>query len=272
MDGVVVRGSKIQEPLTLDGANDAPFINPGDHPRPEQRLRERPKLDLRTIEEGKPDNIEHPKEESETENGLKSPDANGSEVKTPITGVRNRVSFATPISPSNERARRRVLTFQGVGARQDLMNHPIRTPRFDGVPPTPMAESKPSSISKPHQYVWSGYIGRNSQFSSLTLQEREQLGGVEYRAIEVLAVIVPLYFVLWQLLGSLGLGAYIAHNRKDVTESNGLNPWFVLITIISVVANDCSRWVGAFNAVSGFNNSGMSLLDANMVSWLVSGI
>ena len=26
------------------------------------------------------------------------------------------------------------------------------------------------------------------------------------------------------------------------------------------------RWLGAFNAVSAFNNSGMSLLDANMVS------
>ena len=26
------------------------------------------------------------------------------------------------------------------------------------------------------------------------------------------------------------------------------------------------RWVGAFNGVSAFNNSGMSLLDANMVS------
>lgn len=254
VDGVVVRGSKIQEPPTLDGANDAPFKNPGDHPRPEQRLRERPKLELRTIEESKPDNIEHSKEESDTGSGLKSPDANGNEVKTPISGVRNRVSFATPISPSSERAHRRVLTFQGVGARQDLMNHPIRTPRFEGVPPTPMAESKSSSTSKPHQYAWSGYIGRNSQFSSLTLQEREQLGGVEYRAIEVLAVIVPLYFVLWQLLGSLGLGAYIAHNRKDVTESNGLNPW----------------WVGAFNAVSGFNNSGMSLLDANMVAFQTS--
>ena len=226
MDGVVVRGSKIQAP-PLDSANDTPFKNPGDHPRPEQRVRERPKLDLRTIEEGKPDNNEHPREEPCTENELKSPEANGSEGKTPTPGVRNRISFATPISPSQERARKRVFTFQGVGARQDLLNHPIRTPRPEGVPPTPMAEMKSSSTSKPHQYAWQGYIGRNSQFSSLTLAEREHLGGVEYRAIEVLAVIVPLYFVLWQFLGSLGLGAYIAHNRKDITEMNGLNPWFV---------------------------------------------
>ena len=33
-----------------------------------------------------------------------------------------------------------------------------------------------------------------------------------------------------------------------------------------------SRWVGAFNAISAFNNSGMSLLDANMVSTIFSGV
>lgn len=31
--------------------------------------------------------------------------------------------------------------------------------------------------------------------------------------------------------------------------------------------HDISRWVGSFNAVSAFNNSGMSLLDANMVAF-----
>lgn len=31
-----------------------------------------------------------------------------------------------------------------------------------------------------------------------------------------------------------------------------------------------SRWVGAFNAASGFSNSGMMLLDANMVAFQTS--
>jgi Trk-type K+ transport system membrane component len=76
---------------------------------------------------------------------------------------------------------------------------------------------------------------------------------VEYKAVSLLAIIVPLYFALWQLLGCLGLGAYIANRRADTTLQNGLNPW----------------WVGAFNAVSAFNNSGMSLLDANMVAFQI---
>ncbi|KAL1624082.1 hypothetical protein SLS54_004011 [Diplodia seriata] len=88
-------------------------------------------------------------------------------------------------------------------------------------------------------------------FHHLTEEEREALGGAEYKAIKVLCVIVPLYYVLWQLLACIGLGAYVALNRPDTALRNGLNPW----------------WVGAFNAVSAFNNSGMSLLDANMTAF-----
>jgi hypothetical protein len=91
--------------------------------------------------------------------------------------------------------------------------------------------------------------GRNAQFHGLTIEERERLGGCEYRAIRVLSVIVPLYFVLWQLLGCLALGAWINNNQPEPPLRNGINPW----------------WLGIFNGVSAFNNSGMSLLDANMI-------
>jgi len=103
-------------------------------------------------------------------------------------------------------------------------------------------------------YPSQGFIGRNSQFHGLTPAEREQLGGVEYRALYWLSWLVPLYFILWQFLGCLGLAAYVAHNRPDSALTNGLNSW----------------WVGAFNAVSAFNNSGMSLLDANMIAYQTS--
>ncbi|KAF2713619.1 cation transporter [Pleomassaria siparia CBS 279.74] len=100
----------------------------------------------------------------------------------------------------------------------------------------------------------SGSISRNSQFHHLTEEERAALGGYEYRAIQLLAWLVPAYFVLFQLLGALGLGAYVAMNRPSLARENGLNPW----------------WVGSFNAISAFNNSGMSLLDANMVAFQTS--
>jgi Trk-type K+ transport system membrane component len=36
-----------------------------------------------------------------------------------------------------------------------------------------------------------------------------------------------------------------------------------------IIANEFCRWLGIFNGVSAFNNSGMSLLDANMVLTLI---
>lgn len=82
-----------------------------------------------------------------------------------------------------------------------------------------------------------GWITRNSQFHGLTERERERLGGYEYRAVTLLSWLVPAYYVLFQLLGCLGCGAWVAYNRPDTAGENGLNPW----------------WVGAFNAVSAFS-------------------
>lgn len=96
-----------------------------------------------------------------------------------------------------------------------------------------------------------GSVGRNAQFYDLTSEERERLGGCEYRALKLLSVLVPIYFFLWQLLGCLALGAWITHNQAGTPLENGINPW----------------WLGVFNGVSAFNNSGMSLLDANMVAF-----
>ncbi|KAJ5987044.1 hypothetical protein N7451_011409 [Penicillium sp. IBT 35674x] len=92
-------------------------------------------------------------------------------------------------------------------------------------------------------------FSRNSTFHDLSERERQRLGGAEYRAVSLLSIIVPVYFLLWQLLGGLGVGAYIARNKASLARSNGLDPW----------------WVGFFFAISAFNNSGMSVLDANMV-------
>jgi Trk-type K+ transport system membrane component len=86
-------------------------------------------------------------------------------------------------------------------------------------------------------------------FHSLSSEEREHLGGCEYRALKALAILVPVYFFLWQLLGCVALGAWMNNNMPDTARENGINPW----------------WLGIFNGVSAFNNSGMSILDANMV-------
>jgi len=125
-----------------------------------------------------------------------------------------------------------------------VVSRPSTNISRDGLPKSPEKSTQTYFPS-------SGFISRNSQFHGLTEAERQSLGGVEYQAIRFLSWLVPLYFVLWQLLSCLTLAAWVAHHRTDTARQNGLNPW----------------WVGAFNAVSAFNNSGMSLLDANMTAF-----
>ena len=74
-------------------------------------------------------------------------------------------------------------------------------------------------------YLTRHTTGRNAQFHHLTREEREHLGGVEYRALTFLSILVPLYWFLWQILGCVGLAAYFAHNKPDVPLQNGINPW-----------------------------------------------
>ena len=210
VDGVVVRGRAI--PLEQNCAEEV-----DDH-RKEPHDQSQP----------------HPEPESKAE----GPEADNSSPGPPHaeqplsidTGLTRRITFASPASPTRGRQPGRVFSMQGVGARQDVDIHPISSPRpqFPGELPR-INEGSVKSLPLPrHGTLTGAFVGRNSQFSNLSLAEREQIGGVEYRAITYLAVIVPLYYVLWQLLGCIGLGAYVASKRAGTTEVNAENPWYIL--------------------------------------------
>lgn len=91
-------------------------------------------------------------------------------------------------------------------------------------------------------------VGRNGQFFDLTDEQREYLGGVEYRALKILFNIVAIYFVLWQVLGAITLGAWLSVHSTSITDVNSQNAW----------------WSGIFLCISSFNNAGMTLLDAGI--------
>ncbi|KAL1612176.1 hypothetical protein SLS60_000400 [Paraconiothyrium brasiliense] len=141
--------------------------------------------------------------------------------------------------------------FMGVGA--DSHATIKRRPQTSASAATADCQSDAATVTStnPLPFASSGILSRNSHFHHLTEEERDKLGGYEYRAVILLSWLVPAYYILFQLFSCIGLGAYVAMNKPMVTRANGLNPW----------------WVGAFNAVSAFNNSGMSLLDANMVAF-----
>ena len=145
----------------------------------------------------------------------------------------------------------RVFPMVGVGARLDLNNHPRDVP-----PNLPIHEEEEltglKGIFRGTQKYFSskGFVSRNSSFHGLTPAERDELGGVEYKAVSFLSVIVPVYWLSFLLLGIIGLGGWLEANHPEIPRSNGLSPF----------------WTGAFFAVSAFVNSGMSLLDTNMTA------
>ncbi|RAR09720.1 TrkH-domain-containing protein [Stemphylium lycopersici] len=92
-------------------------------------------------------------------------------------------------------------------------------------------------------------IGRNGQFFNLSSDQREYLGGVEYRALKFLSMFVPTYFLLWQFFGAIALGAYMSVYEREACAVNAQNPW----------------WAGIFLAISAYSNAGMTLLDAGFI-------
>lgn len=116
-----------------------------------------------------------------------------------------------PSSPVRRRMRPPYINVQSMAATQDGLEEYRHGENFD--------EDDDGHLHFLRKF------SRNSSFHHLSERERERLGGAEYRAVSLLSIIVPLYFLLWQVLGGIGVGAYIARNKAAVARSNGLSPW-----------------------------------------------
>lgn len=186
---------------------------------------------------------EHPEADGTVESSHASKEANeptGTEKTTTSTnrGGPDHISFvrSTPIGSLDRipRPKRRgsAFSFEGVGASPvtTSFRRPGSSRLTDRRPPN----SNPScEVTNDHSSHWhiggllrKEVVGRNSQFHGLTHEERDRLGGVEYRAITLLSWVVPIYFILWQLLGCLSVGAWMANYASDITEANGINAWY----------------------------------------------
>ncbi|CAO2647383.1 Nn.00g083050.m01.CDS01 [Neocucurbitaria sp. VM-36] len=100
---------------------------------------------------------------------------------------------------------------------------------------------------------WTPTIGRNSNFVDLTEEQREELGGIEYRALKLLAMILVTYFVGFHLLGMVCLTPWINRDAqfRAVVEGVGVSP----------------TWWGFFTPASMFNDLGFTLTPDSMVSF-----
>jgi hypothetical protein len=183
------------------------------------------------------------KDKSQFENAIVDGDAEDSLDSPHLTFSRDTRFRASNTSQASPRRRSR-LSFGtlGVGVRPGTS---LDITSVDDVSASrgfnynDMVNDRDKDDSDDHFDAAEGWTSRNSQFHGLTEREREKLGGLEYRAVALLAWLVPAYYVLFQLLGCLGCAAWVAYNRPDTARGNGLDPW----------------WLGAFNAVSAFSKS-----------------
>jgi potassium uptake Trk family protein len=100
---------------------------------------------------------------------------------------------------------------------------------------------------------WEPTVGRNSAFVDLTEAQREELGGIEYRSLKSLALILTIYFWGFSLFGLVSLVPWILHSK----------------TYGQVVTNDGQgrTWWAIFTANSAFTDLGFTITPDSMISF-----
>jgi potassium uptake Trk family protein len=114
--------------------------------------------------------------------------------------------------------------------------------------------TKEKNIDDPMPYLsWQPTLGRNSAFVNLTEEQREELGGIEYRALKTLVKVLCGYFVGFHVLGMMVFLPWIMHTEpwRGVVVSNGQNP----------------GWWGVFTPASMFTDLGFAITADSMISF-----
>ncbi|KAI5792891.1 cation transport protein-domain-containing protein [Pyronema domesticum] len=97
-------------------------------------------------------------------------------------------------------------------------------------------------------------IARNSQFVDLTDEQRDELGGIEYRSLKLLGKILLGYYILFHLFGVIGFIGWIY--KADPKHMNYLNSLGV-----------SPAWWAIFTAETTLNDVGFTVTPDSMISF-----
>lgn len=100
---------------------------------------------------------------------------------------------------------------------------------------------------------WEPTLGRNSAFLGLSEEQREELGGIEYRSLKTLAMVLLGYYWGFWLLGVVSLV-----------------PWILNSSTYGSVVDEASQsrvWWGFFTPHSAFMDLGFTLTPDSMISF-----
>ena len=100
---------------------------------------------------------------------------------------------------------------------------------------------------------WAATTGRNSAFLGLSEEQREELGGIEYRSLKTLAKILLLYYVGFHTFAMVVLLPWIKLT----------NPWRSKVINYGIDPG----WWGVFSSASLFNDLGLTLTPDSMSSF-----
>ncbi|KAI9507993.1 cation transport protein-domain-containing protein [Russula earlei] len=126
----------------------------------------------------------------------------------------------------------------------------ITTPRTTTI--TPMRGNTERARAVPY-ISFDAVVGFNSSFESLNEEQLEELGGVEFRALNALLWIVGAYHICVQLLGFTIIAPYMSLTKWK----NDFHPPRQQRSIIPA-------WFSLFQVVSAYTNAGISLVDQSM--------
>ncbi|OWP01770.1 hypothetical protein B2J93_3432 [Marssonina coronariae] len=184
------------------------------------------------------------------------------EVDLPEQPPRRNITIAEPTrSPATEQA-----VVDAKPAKNPVGALRLRTPRFlrkreEHAPHarrTATLNTIKSAISGDRDdtmpYLsWEPTVGRNSAFVDLTEEQREELGGIEYRSLKALSVILVFYIVGFSLFGIVCIVPWIFHKDSfgALVESAGVR----------------RIWWGLFTSSSAFTDLGFTLTPDSMVSF-----
>lgn len=100
---------------------------------------------------------------------------------------------------------------------------------------------------------WNATVARNSNFVDLTEEQRDELGGIEYRALKTLAVVIAAYYIGIHFVGAMAMIGWIVSEDTwgNVVKEDGVGrPWWAI-----------------FTAGSAFNDVGFTLTPDSMQSF-----
>lgn len=174
-------------------------------------------------------------------------------ISTPHPNKLPKTATVEGSSSSTRLEMRRRSTLERILPKSSTLDRAISTAlrrRRDGSPASHRSSFSQSNLP---YLSFSTTLGRNSTFYDLTEEQRKELGGVEYRALRLLAVILVAFITLFSIFGVICLVPWIINSGHygRVVDQLGIS----------------RTWWGFFTAIGAFTDLGFTLTPDSMISF-----